>query len=44
MALAALEDTTLQHPRLEVVLTTDEEIGMLGAAVLDVTPRKGVPC
>ena len=41
MALAALEDTTLQHPRLEVVLTTDEEIGMLGAAVLDVTPLQG---
>ena len=41
MALAALEDTTVQHPRLEVVLTTDEEIGMLGAAVLDVTPLQG---
>ena len=41
MALAVLEDTTLQHPRLEVVLTTDEEIGMLGAAVLDVTPLQG---
>ena len=41
MALAALEDTILQHPRLEVVLTTDEEIGMLGAAVLDVTPLQG---
>ena len=25
MALAALEDTTVQHPRLEVVLTTEEE-------------------
>ena len=36
MALAALEDTTVQHPRLEVVLTTEEEIGMLGAAVLAV--------
>ena len=41
MALAALEDTTVQHPRLEVVLTTDEEIGMLGAVVLDVTPLQG---
>lgn len=30
MALAALEDETLSHPRLEAVLTTEEEIGMLG--------------
>lgn len=41
MALAALEDETLAHPRLEVVLTTDEEIGMLGAAALDVSPLQG---
>ena len=43
MALAALEDETLAHPRLEVVLTTDEEIGMLGAAALDVSPLQGRP-
>ena len=41
MALAALEDKTLQHPRLEAVLTTDEEIGMLGAMVMDVSPLQG---
>lgn len=41
MALAALEDPTLRHPRLEAVLTVDEEVGMLGAAVLDVSPLKG---
>ena len=41
MALAALEDESLPHPRLEAVLTTDEEIGMLGAAVLDVSPLQG---
>lgn len=41
MALAILDDPSIPHPRLEVVLTTDEEIGMLGAAVLDVSPLKG---
>ena len=34
MALAALDDDSLAHPRLEVVLTVDEEIGMLGAVAL----------
>lgn len=33
--LALLEDETLQHPALEVVITVDEEIGLLGAAALD---------
>lgn len=32
MALAILEDTTLCHPPLEVLFTTDEETGMYGAA------------
>ena len=41
MALAALEDRTMPHPRLEAVLTTEEEIGMLGAAALDVSPLRG---
>ena len=41
MALALLDDDSIPHPRLEVVLTTEEEIGMLGAAVLDVTPLQG---
>lgn len=41
MALAALEDKEMPHPRLEAVLTTEEEIGMLGAAVLDVSPLQG---
>ena len=31
-ALAILSDTSLKHPRLEVVFTADEEVGMLGAA------------
>ena len=34
-ALAILEDDTLAHPPLEVVLTVDEEIGLLGAGALD---------
>lgn len=41
MALAALEDPTLRRPRLEVVLTADEEVGMLGASALDVSPLQG---
>ncbi len=35
MALAILEDTTLPHPPLEAVFTTDEETGLYGAAALD---------
>lgn len=41
MAMALLEDAELSHPRLEAVFTVDEEIGMLGAAVIDVAPLKG---
>lgn len=41
MALAVLENPNIAHPRLEVVLTTDEEVGMLGAAALDVSPLQG---
>jgi len=39
--LALLSDETLSHPRLELVLTVDEEVGLLGAAALDVSPLKG---
>lgn len=39
-ALAILEDQSLEHPRLEVVLTTDEETGMDGALGLDVSDLK----
>ena len=35
MALAALDDREMQHPRLEVVLTVDEEVGMEGAVALE---------
>ena len=41
MALAILDDSSIPHPRLEVVLTTEEEIGMLGAMALDVSPLRG---
>lgn len=39
-ALAILADPTIPHPPLEVVLTTDEEIGMLGAAAIDLSEAK----
>ncbi|MDD3414301.1 MAG: aminoacyl-histidine dipeptidase [Lachnospiraceae bacterium] len=39
-ALAILDDDTCMHPRLEVVITTDEEIGMLGATKLDLSNCK----
>lgn len=41
IALALLEDDSLQAPRIEVVFTTDEEIGMIGASHLDVSMLKG---
>lgn len=40
MALALLDSKDIPHPRLEVVITTDEEIGMEGAIALDVSPLK----
>lgn len=41
MALAILDARDIPHPRLEAVFTTDEEIGLLGATALDVSPLKG---
>ena len=41
MALAALDDESLVHPRLEAVFTIDEEVGMLGATALDMSILKG---
>ena len=38
--LVIMEDTTLSHPALELVITVDEEIGLLGAASIDTTPLK----
>ena len=41
MALAILDSSDIPHPRLEAVFTVDEEIGMLGAVAMDVSPLKG---
>ena len=41
MAMAILDSRELQHPRVEAVFTVDEEIGMLGAAGLDVSMLQG---
>lgn len=40
-ALALLDSKELKHPRLEVVITVDEEIGMLGAVDIDLSMLKG---
>lgn len=40
-ALAILASTTIEHPALEVVITVDEEVGMLGATALDGSLLKG---
>ena len=40
-ALAVLDSDTLKHPPLEAVFTVDEEIGMLGAAALDMSGLQG---
>ena len=40
-ALAILDDDTLKHPALEVVITTDEEVGLLGAKALDCSQLNG---
>lgn len=41
MALALLDDAQAVHPPLEAVFTTDEEIGMDGAAALDTSDLRG---
>ena len=40
-ALAILADNTIARPPLEVIITVDEEIGMLGAAAMDLSDLKG---
>ena len=40
-AMALLADRTIPHPPLEVILTVDEEIGMLGADTIDLSMLKG---
>ncbi len=41
MALAALDDDSLPHPRLEVLLTVGEEVGMIGATAFDASKMEG---
>ena len=41
MALAILDAKDVPHPRIEAVFTVDEEIGMLGAADMDVSMLRG---
>ena len=40
-ALAILDSSDIQHPELEAVFTSDEEIGLLGAAALDTSLLRG---
>ena len=40
-AMALLDSDDIPHPRLEVILTVDEEVGMDGARELDVSMLKG---
>lgn len=37
ITLAILESNTIEHPKLEVLITTDEEVGMTGAHNFSVT-------
>ncbi|QIB68982.1 aminoacyl-histidine dipeptidase [Aminipila butyrica] len=41
MALAILDDDTLEHPRLEAIFTVDEETGLYGAEAIDVSMLQG---
>lgn len=40
MAFAILDSDNLEHPRIEVILTVDEETGMYGAEAIDVSMLK----
>ncbi|MCI8327237.1 MAG: aminoacyl-histidine dipeptidase, partial [Lachnospiraceae bacterium] len=40
-AMALLDSDDIQHPRLECVFTSDEEVGMLGAEKIDLSVLKG---
>lgn len=40
MAMAVLDSKTLKHPRIEAVITVDEEVGLLGAEAIDVSMLK----
>jgi len=41
MGLAILADKSIPHPPVELVITTDEEVGLLGASAIDMSALKG---
>lgn len=41
MALALIDADNIPHPRLEAVITVDEEVGMDGAMGIDLSPLQG---
>ena len=41
MGMAILADKSIPHPPIEVLVTSDEEIGLLGAAAVDMSAMKG---
>lgn len=40
--LALLSDESISHPRIELIITTEEEVGMEGATAIDLTPCRGI--
>ena len=40
-ALAILDDDSIEHPALEIIITVDEEVGMDGARAIDLSELKG---
>lgn len=40
--LALLSDESISHPRIELVVTTEEEVGMEGATGIDLSPCRGM--
>ena len=41
MILALLEDDTIPHPPLEIIFTSEEEVGLLGANAIDLSQLRG---
>lgn len=41
ICLAILEDDAIAHPPLEVIITADEEVGLVGANAIDLSMLKG---
>lgn len=41
MILALLDDPDAVHPPLEIIITSEEEVGLLGANAIDLSPLKG---